>query len=84
MSTMDNSPPDTPRDFIEPRRLQHDERPRELIRRARERVQLRALIAEGAEAPITGEGDARYFAGLRQCIVASKSPTAKARPRSMA
>ena len=89
MSTMNISLPDTLRDFVD-RQVSSagygtsSEYVRELIRRDQERVQLRALIVEGAQAPVTGEGDARYFAGLRQRIAASQSPTAKARFRPKA
>lgn len=84
MSTMNISLPDTLRDFID-RQVSCSgystlsEYVRELIRRDQERVQLRALIVEGAQAPITGEADARYFSGLRQRIAAAQSPTARAK-----
>ena len=86
MSTMNISLPDTLRDFID-RQVSRagystsSEYVRELIRRDQERVQLRALIVEGAQAPVTGEADARYFAGLRQRIAAAQSPKASAKSR---
>jgi antitoxin ParD1/3/4 len=53
---------------------------RELVRRDQQRVQLRALLMEGARSPLAGEGDARYFTGLRQRIKAAQSPAARPKP----
>ena len=86
MTTMNISLPDTLRDFVD-RQVSHagystsSEYVRELIRRDQQRLQLRALIVEGAQAPISGEGDARYFAGLRQRIAAAQLPKASAKSR---
>lgn len=87
MSTMNISLPDTLRDFID-RQVSSagystsSEYVRELIRRDQERVNLRALIFDGARAPVAGEADARYFAGLRQRIAAARSQPAKAKAKS--
>lgn len=35
-----------------------------------QRQQLRTLLLDGAQVPVTGAADARYFAGLRQRIAA--------------
>ncbi len=82
MSTMNISLPDSLRDFIDQQVSRSgygtsSEYVRELIRRDQERVQLRALIIEGAQSPVVGEADARYFAGLRQRIVASQPKATK-------
>ncbi len=37
----------------------------DLIRRDRDRRQLRTALLEGAESPIIGDADATYFAALR-------------------
>jgi antitoxin ParD1/3/4 len=78
MSTMNISLPDSLRDFIDGQVSRagygtSSEYVRELIRRDQERVQLRALLVEGAQSPISGAVDARYFAGLRQRIAATQS-----------
>ena len=38
---------------------------RELIRRDQDRLRLRSLMLEGAESPVSGAADDRYFADLR-------------------
>jgi antitoxin ParD1/3/4 len=73
MSTMNISLPDSLRDFVDQQvgtagYGTSSEYVRELIRREQERHKLRGLLLAGAQAPITGEADARYFAGLRQRI----------------
>ena len=87
MSTMNVSLPDSLRDFIDSQVVQagygtSSEYVRELIRRDQDRVQLRALLMDGARSPLTGEGDARYFAGLRQRIKAARSATAKSKRKA--
>ncbi len=82
MSTMNISLPDSLRDFVEQQvdRTGYGtsgEYVRDLIRRDQERLQMRALIIDGAQSPQAGEADARYFAGLRQRIVLSASKPAK-------
>jgi antitoxin ParD1/3/4 len=85
MSTMNISMPDALRDFVDLQVSQSgygtsSEYVRELIRRDQERVQLRALLIDGAQSPVTGEADARYFAGLRQRVAATEAKAGKAKP----
>ncbi|MGL6113038.1 MAG: type II toxin-antitoxin system ParD family antitoxin [Rubrivivax sp.] len=89
MSTMNISLPDTLREFVDGQvnlagYSTSSEYVRELIRRDQERVQLRNLLMDGAKSPVAGEADARYFAGLRQRIAASRSRAAKPKSRSKA
>jgi antitoxin ParD1/3/4 len=79
---MNISLPDSLRDFIDQQVSRSgygtsSEYIRDLIRRDQERVQLRALLTEGAQSPVVGEADARYFAGLRQRIAASRLKATK-------
>ena len=71
--------PDTLRDFVDQQVRgtgygTSSEYVRELLRRDLQRQQLRALLLDGAQAPATGQADARYFAGLRQRIAAKAVP----------
>lgn len=75
MSTMNVSLPDALRDFVGQQVgsagcSTSSEYVRELIRRHQERQPLRTLMLDGAQTPVVGEADARYFAGLRQRIAA--------------
>ena len=86
MSTMNVSLPDALRDFVDQQvgsagYSTSSEYVRELIRRDQQRLHLRSLMLDGAKAPIVGEADARYFAGLRQRIAAgaTKGKTAAKR-----
>lgn len=82
MSTMNVSLPDSLRDFVDQQVRSagygtSSEYVRELIRRDQQRLQLRGLLLDGAQAPATGDADERYFAGLRQRIAARAVPPAK-------
>ena len=84
MSTMNISMPDALRDFVDRQVSQSgygtsSEYVRELIRRDQQRLQLRALLIDGASSPETGEADARYFTGLRQRVAATVAKDAKAK-----
>ena len=86
MSTMNISLPEALREFIDQQvgRTGYgtsSEYVRELIRRDQERLQLRALIFDGAHSPVAGEADARYFAGLRQRIAVAQSKAPKSRTK---
>ena len=80
MGTMNVSLPDTLREFVE-RQVESggygtsSEYVRELIRRDQDRLQLRALLLEGAASRVTGEADAAYFARLRSRV--AKKPRAR-------
>ena len=76
MTTMNISLPDTLRDFVDQQvgragYSTSSEYVRELIRRDQERQHLRSLMLDGAQSPVVGEADARYFSGLRQRIAAA-------------
>ena len=75
MTTMNVSLPDALRDFVDQQvgragYSTSSEYVRELIRHDQQRQHLRSLMLDGAQTPIVGEADARYFAGLRQRIAA--------------
>ena len=86
---MNISLPDSLREFVDLQVRQSgygtsSEYVRELIRRDQDRIRLRELLLEGAKAPIVGEADARYFAGLRQRIATrtpSRTPGPTGKPR---
>jgi antitoxin ParD1/3/4 len=70
MGTMNISLPDAMRVFVDEQVAERgygtsSEYIRDLIRREQDRLQLRALILDGAAAPRTGEADATYFDALR-------------------
>ena len=70
MSTMNISLPEPLKQFVDERVASagygtSSEYLRELIRRDQDRLQLRALLLAGAEAPVIGAADAEYFAQLR-------------------
>lgn len=70
MSTMNISLPDSLRSFVDQQVAGRgygtsSEYVRELIRRDRDREQMRALLFEGAESPSTGPVDGHYFDRLR-------------------
>ena len=70
MGTMNVSLPDSLRDFVDEQVAgagygTSSEYVRELIRNDQERLRLRAMLLEGAQAKPTGQADAAYFASLR-------------------
>jgi antitoxin ParD1/3/4 len=73
MSTMNISLPDALKEFVDE---QVDTRGygtcseyvRELIRKDQERLQLRALLLEGASSPPAAPANAAYFKGLRDRV----------------
>lgn len=70
MSTMNISLPEPLKDFVDERVASagystSSEYLRELIRRDQDRLRLRNLMLEGAESPLSGLADDRYFADLR-------------------
>lgn len=79
MTTMNVSLPDSLKEFVDQRVASAgygtaSEYVRELIRRDRDRLQLRGLLLEGAASPVTGVADADYFDSLRQGIRQRLSP----------
>jgi antitoxin ParD1/3/4 len=80
MGTMNISLPDLLREFVDQQVANRgygtsSEYVRELIRRDQERLQLRALLVEGAASPLAGEADAHYFGGLRERAAGRKATT---------
>ena len=70
MTTMNISLPDTLKCFVDQRVTTagygtSSEYVRELIRRDKDRVQLRSMLLEGAESPIVGVADDAYFESLK-------------------
>ena len=70
MTTMNISLPDALKSFVDQRVTSagygtSSEYVRELIRRDKDRVQLRNLLLEGAESPITGVANDAYFESLK-------------------
>jgi len=73
MTTMNISLPDSLKDFVDQRVTSSgygtsSEYVRDLIRRDKDRLQLRTLLLEGAASPVTGVADADYFDSLRKTI----------------
>ena len=73
MTTMNISLPDTMKAYVDQRVSQDgygtsSEYVRELIRRDKDRSQLRAMMLAGLESPITGLADAAYFKSLRKKV----------------
>ena len=73
MGTMNISLPDTMKAYVDQRVSQDgystsSEYVRELIRRDKDRSQLRAMMLVGLESPVTGEADAVYFQSLRKQV----------------
>lgn len=73
MTTMNISLPDSLKEFVDQQVATSgygtsSEYVRELIRRDQDRLQLRALLLEGAQSKPTGLGDSDYFAALRTRI----------------
>ena len=71
MSTMNISLPDSMKAYVDQRVSQEgygtsSEYVRELIRRDKDRSQLRAMMLKGLESPITGQADAAYFQSLHK------------------
>lgn len=67
---MNISLPDSMKAYVDQRVSQEgygtsSEYVRELIRRDKDRSQLRAMILKGLDSPITGQADADYFQRLR-------------------
>ena len=70
MSTMNISLPETLKNFVDQRVTSagygtSSEYVRELIRRDKDRIQLRSMLLEGAESPIVGVADEAYFESLK-------------------
>ena len=79
MATMNISLPDALREFVDEQVTREgyatsSEYLRELIRRDQGRLQLRAMLLQGAQSPESGSADSNYFEALRQ----------RASPRSIA
>jgi len=73
MSTMNISLPDQLKRFVDERVASSgygtsSEYLRELIRKDQDRLQLRALMLDGAASPITGEVNQAYFDQLRSKV----------------
>jgi antitoxin ParD1/3/4 len=73
MGTMNIALPDPLRDFVEEQVAQggygtSSEYVRELIRRDKDRVQLRSMLVEGARSPVAGAANKAYFSALRQRV----------------
>jgi antitoxin ParD1/3/4 len=73
MTTMNISLPDALKAFVDQRVSSagygtSSEYVRELIRRDKDRIQLRNLMLEGAESEVSGEADDKYFESLRKDI----------------
>ena len=71
MITMNISLPDSMKAYVDQRVSQEgygtsSEYVRELIRRDKDRSQLRAMILKGLESPATGQADRAYFQSLRK------------------
>jgi antitoxin ParD1/3/4 len=82
MSTMNISLPETLKTFVDEQVSQRgygtsSEYVRELIRKDRDRLQLRGLLLAGASSPPVAPADARYFEGLRNRVRQSAKPGAK-------
>ena len=83
MGTMNISLPDPLRDFVDQQVASgaygtSSEYLRELIRHDRDRLQLRAMLLEGAESVVRGEADAAYFRGLRDRATPRKTTKRRA------
>jgi len=77
MTTMNISLPEGLKEYVDQQVVQRgfgtsSEYVRELIRKDRDRQQLRAMILEGAESPIVGEADSKYFGELRSRVAKGK------------
>jgi antitoxin ParD1/3/4 len=77
VGTMNVSLPDALREFVDEQVAQggygtSSEYVRELIRKDQERLRQHALMLEGAELPLRGKADARYFQALRKRASARK------------
>jgi antitoxin ParD1/3/4 len=71
MGTMNISLPDSLKSFVDQQVQENgygtsSEYVRELIRKDKDRAQLRALLLEGLECPVAGQADAGYFDSLRR------------------
>ena len=71
MTTMNISLPDSLKAYVDQRVSQEgygtsSEYVRELIRRDKDRSQLRAMMLKGLASPVTGQADAAYFQSLRK------------------
>ena len=79
MSTMNVSLPDTLKAFVDDQVAQHDYGTssayiQELIRKDRDRKALRSQLLDGADSPLAGPADAKYFQTLRQSVEATPQP----------
>jgi antitoxin ParD1/3/4 len=79
MGTMNISLPDSLRAFVDQQVSSgaygtSSEYLRELIRHDRDRLQLRAMLLEGAKSPVRGEADAAYFQALRDRATGARKP----------
>jgi antitoxin ParD1/3/4 len=78
MSTMNISLPDDMKAFVDTQVGERgygtlSEYVRDLIRRERDRLRLRAILLDGARAQIAGPADAAYFARLRTRAASRRS-----------
>ncbi len=79
MTTVNISLPDSMKAYIDQRVSQEgygtsSEYVRELIRRDKDRSQLRAMMLKGLESPAAGQVDAAYFQSLRKRAEQRKQP----------
>ena len=79
MTTMNISLPDSMKAYVDQRVSQEgygtsSEYVRELIRRDKDRSQLRAMMLNGMDSAVTGQADAAYFQSLRQRAEQRKKP----------
>ena len=83
MSTMNISLPDTLKSFVD-EQVSHggygtsSEYVRELIRKDKDRLQLRSLLLAGASSPSAAAADAHYFESLRARVHKNNAPPAQA------
>lgn len=78
MSTMNISLPESLKTFVDEQVSDRgystsSEYVRELIRREQDRQQLKALLLEGANSPLTGPADEAFFEELRALARGSKA-----------
>jgi len=83
MSTMNISLPDTLKSFVD-EQVSHggygtsSEYVRELIRKDKDRLQLRGLLLAGASSPSAAAADANYFESLRDRVRKTAKPPTSA------
>lgn len=71
MGTMNISLPDSLKTFVDQQVGENgygtsSEYVRELIRKDKDRAQLRSMLLQGLQSPVAGEADAAYFDSLRR------------------